>query len=114
MGRLLTTSNKFTGFLYLFFILCLLRIDAANAMDSTWVGGTGVYNTPANWNPVGVPGGQANRAIFANGGNTAITFTANAPTVGRVLFPLGAQIYTINLSRRLTINGNAADAGIVN
>jgi len=39
----------------------------AAAATSTWEGGTLDWNTPANWNPDGVPG-ASDEALFTNAG----------------------------------------------
>jgi autotransporter-associated beta strand protein len=46
--------------------------SSALAVDRTWFGGTGDWNTAANWAPNGVPG-SSDRAIIG-GGSAALTF----------------------------------------
>ncbi len=114
MVKLTRKPIIFRGFLHLFMILSLLSINTAEAMDWNWNGGTSDYNTNGNWVEGSVPSGQNNRAVFSNLGLAGITFSADAPDIGRVLFDGIAQAYTFTLSQSLSINGVAADAGIVN
>ena len=64
--------------------------SSALAVDRTWFGGTGDWNTITNWAPNGVPG-SSDRAIIS-GGNAALTFdtgVAGFNVLGGRLFGAG-------------------------
>ena len=72
---------------------------------------SGDWNTPANWNPAGVPDTQAENAAF---GSSSITnITALGVTVRSVQFEPGASQYTINGSLYLHREGVFNLSGVV-
>ena len=82
----------------------------ASAQDATWVGTTSDWNTPANWNPTGVPTGTA---VFNPSPTTGITFSAPSTAVQTLSF--NAPAYTFNLpSTSLSITGSGIQASLAN
>lgn len=63
-------STRFvTPLLNAFISLHMLACSATfGQTDSVWIGGTGNWNDPANWNPMGVPNGNFN--VLIDDGNT--------------------------------------------
>ncbi len=69
------------------------------ATDYTWNGTTGSFQTGANWNPTGVPGG-ADNALFTSAGPYGVSFsddaTNTAATVGAdVTFDLSGHTWQL-------------------
>lgn len=54
------------------FTSLLLLVFTAHAADKSWVGGSGDWHDPAQWDPVGVPA-AGDIAIFPSGGVCAVT-----------------------------------------
>jgi autotransporter-associated beta strand protein len=63
--------------------------------QQVWTGGTGNWNTAANWSNNNVPDTFGERAVFQTGTPTSVAFSANT-SVGGVTFDAGASAYTIS------------------
>jgi hypothetical protein len=79
--------------------------------QSTWVGTTSDWNTPFNWNPIGVPTGTA---IFGTSTPTSITFSPSptSPTISTLQF--NAPGYILSPLSGLSITGSGIQAAPTN
>jgi hypothetical protein len=97
--------------LIVFFGIISLFAFQANAADRFWVGGTGVWNNPANWSATsggaggaGVPTG-ADRVIFDLAGTGTVTVNV-AASCAIFDWTAAAGSLTIDNAQSLTVGGN--------
>ena len=79
--------------LFILMALCWLAVETDGQVTRTWVGTTEEWHDPANWSPIGVPGGQDD-VIHYNFGNP-ITLN-DSPTTGidSLRISDGGQLFT--------------------
>ncbi|NOS70409.1 MAG: hypothetical protein HOP33_10815 [Verrucomicrobia bacterium] len=83
----------------------LLAVTGANAADLVWVGGTGLWDAPANWSPAQLPT-AADNVFITNNGTYTVTIDRVDPTVGSITIGGATGTQTLFLDRAtLTLNG---------
>lgn len=87
---------------YFVFILSLMTSIALFGQTKNWIGGTGDWDVPANWNPTGVPTGVNDITIYS--GVATVNTNAN---VKSIVLGSGAQMNVGGFT--LTITGATAN-----
>src|SRR5262245_40813254 len=84
----------------------------ALAVSRSWIGQTGSWSNPANWNPAGVPAPSDPLTFPASGNGTRVAVSVDVPagtSVGPMTFNGN---YTMN-GNQLTLTGNVTASGSV-
>ena len=103
-----TFQPKFTRKAVAICILSLLLIGISHTSfaQKNWVGGTGNWDDPNGWSPVGVP--ATTDDVVINGGDN-VTVPANYSAVAKSISISGGGIVSTNSTAILAINGSIQD-----
>src|ERR1700722_19622929 len=105
-------TNNVRRFLFIAgLLLCMPPHSAFAQCTETWNGGTGSWNTAANWSPAKVPVSTSNTCI--NSANAAVTIPLGGTTSDLTL-ALSTDSVTVGAGTNLTVDGTAiSNAGTI-
>lgn len=81
---------------------------ALQGTDRVWIGGTGDWDNPDNWDPAGIPGTETTDSATINDGGVAL---GTAYTIGALSLNPGGGDATLEAGEELTVSGPVEIAG---